>query len=186
MRFDHDIKVERFTEKDQWFDPCLLLAGNGSEDWSRWATKWLYANIAPEDEPSKDWSKHGVITQYDMKLGFDFPAGAPSTAGVDGSFETNNRNWLLLCRSATAVNSNGANLSLSLFTLSMNVPPKTFLMEEQPVANTFGSGEWPRILYFPEEWSMNVLRSFVARKDANVVEAATLTLCYTFLQVRTN
>ena len=182
-KYDREIKVERNFDPKQWFDPSLLLAGNGSEDWSRWATKWLYANVAPEDEKSEDWSKHGVITSYDLKLAFDFPAGANVTQS--GSFETNNRNWLLLCRAATAINSNGSNLSLSLFDVSMNVPPKTFLMEEQPVSNTFGSGEWPHVSYFPEEWSMNVLRSFEANKHASIVEAATLTLCCTFLQVRT-
>jgi hypothetical protein len=57
-------------------------------------------------------------------------------------------------------------------------------MEDQPAINTFGSGEWPHVMYFPEEWTQNVARTVTATDLAGVI--ATLTLNFKFLQVRTN
>jgi hypothetical protein len=183
-----ETRVERIVDKDQWYDPCLLMAGNGNEDWARWATKWLYAGIVDfsQEKDSTNWPKYGIITQFDRTLPFSFPATPTSalTTPIPSTIPTNNRNWLLLSRAATAVDASGNNLNLALFNVSISVPVTTFLMEDQPAINTFGSGEWPHVMYFPEEWTQNVARTVTATDLAGVI--ATLTLNFKFLQVRTN
>lgn len=181
-----DTRVDRVVDKNQWYDPCLLMAGNGSEDFSRWATKFLYANIVDFDKvKSEDWPKYGIITQFDRKLEFNLVNGEP----VPDTIPTNNRNWLLLSRAATVLDLNGNNLSLTNFNVSITVPTTTFLMDDQPVSNTFGSGEWPHVMYFPEEWTQNVPRTVTATNKTGVPgqeTPANLFLNFKFLQVRTN
>ena len=176
-------KVTRLVDADQWFDPCMMLAGNGNERWAQWATKYLFAGVALDGAKSTDWPKYGVITQFDRKLQFDFTPGAPlNTAQL--FFPTNNRNWILVQRVATALNQNGQNISLDLFDVNIQVPPTTFIMETMPASNVFGSGEWPHVMYFPEEWPANVTRTVTATNRSGVT--ATLYLTFTFLQVRQN
>lgn len=177
-----DSKIERIvTDENQWYDPTLLLVGNGNVEWARWATKWLYRNVTGVGDKSSDWPKYGVITQFDRSLVFALTALATP---VNAFFQTNNRNWLLLTRAATVIDGQGNNLNLSLFNLSLSVPPLAFLIENQPVSLTHGSGEWPHVMYFPEEWTENVARTFSVSNNSGV--AATLTLNALFLQVRQN
>lgn len=178
-----ETKVERVVDKDQWYDPCLLMAGNGNEDWARWATKWLYAGVVDfqSEKDSQNWPKYGIITQFDRALPF---ALAAAPAAVPSVIPTNNRNWLLLSRVATATDSFGNNVNLANINVSITVPTTTFLVDNQPASNTFGSGEWPHILYFPEEWTQNVSRTVTATNLSG--QAVTLTLGFKFLQVRTN
>ena len=177
-----DTKVERLVDPNQWYDPCLLMAGNGNEDWARWATKWLYTNVVDyqSEKDSRNWPKYGIITQFDRTLSFSLANNTP----VPSTIPTNNRNWLLLSRAVTAVDLQGNNLNLANFNVSISVPTTTFLMEDQPTSNTFGSGEWPHVLYFPEEWTQNVARTVTATNNSGV--AANLYLNFKFLQVRTN
>lgn len=171
----------RFVKPDQWYDPCLLMASNGSEDFARWATKCLYAGaVDTEKVDSKDWPKFGIIEQFDRNVEFSLPNNTP----VPSVIPTNNRNWLLLSRAATAVDQFGNSLNLSLFRTSVSVPVTTFLMEDQPAANVFGSGEWPHVLYFPELWAQNVTRTITGTNNSGV--SATLSLSFKFLQLRTN
>ncbi len=172
--------ADRVINTKQWYDPSLLLAGNNSVEWAQWATEYLYRDVAPSDMKSEDWSKLGVITQFDRKLDFDLPDSTP----LEAILKTNNRNWLLLQRSATAANAIGAEISLIGFDVSITIPPTTYTMETQPVKNTFGSGEWPHILYYPEEWTQNVARTVTATNRTGAT--AKLYLGFTFLQVRTN
>lgn len=171
----------RLIDPNQWYDPCLLMAGNGCEDFARWATRYLYAGVVDTQKvDSKEWPKFGIIEQFDRSVPFSLPNNTP----VPSVIPTNNRNWLLLSRVATAVDSYGNTLNLSNFNVSISVPTTTFLMEDQPVSNTFGSGEWPHILYFPESWSQNVTRTVTATNNTGI--AATLSLGFKFLQLRTN
>lgn len=178
--------ADRNVDKNQWADPCLLMVGNGNEEWARWATKWLYEDIAPEHADSTDWPKYGIITQFDRRLVFNGALNAGLLAGEIQSqlIPTNNRNWLLVSRAAVARNAQGVIVGLDNFNVNITVPTTTLLMEDQPASNTFGTGQWPHVLYFPEEWTQNVPRTVTAQN--NSVVAATLTLSFKFLQVRTN
>ena len=160
--------TDRITNKDQWCDPAVLMAGNGNLEWARWATKWLYTDVIDTD----------AIDSYNL------PFTLTNSAPVQLSFETNNRNWLLVSRAAVATNTAGAILGNQLFSVNITVPTVTFLMEDQPVSNTFGSGQWPHVLYFPEEWTQNVKRTVTATNNSGV--SASLYLNFKFLQVRTN
>lgn len=173
--------LKRMIDKDQWFDPSLLLVGNGSEDWARWATYWLYYDVCSSKVDSNDWPKYGIITQFDRHITFSIAAPV-GTVGTPAAIPTNNRNWLLLSRVASAIDSNGNDLSLQQFNINIQLPNNTQVMENQPISNVFGSGEWPHVLYFPEEWEQNVSRQVTVTNNSGV--AATVTLGFKFLQVR--
>lgn len=179
--------VDRMIDPNQWYDPAMLLVGNGALEWARWVTKWLYVNVPPTKCESEDWSKYGVITSFDRAISFVLPAtpAAPELPiPVEGSLLVNNRNWVLLSRAALALDANGNSLPLSLFDVEMFVPPVSQLIETQPAANVFGSGEWPHVMYFPEEWSENVTRTFAVTNRSGV--AATFYMSLKMLQVRQN
>ena len=163
----------------QWHDPSLMLVGNGNPEWARWATAYLYENVANANK-SEDWPKTGIIQAFDRRA----IAVCPDATPVDVDFPTNNRNWLLLARVACARDNEGNEIPLSQFDVSISVPPTTFLMESQPASLQFGSGEWPHILFYPESWSANVLRTITVINRSGI--AATLVLGFKFLQVRTN
>jgi hypothetical protein len=173
--------VKRMIDKDQWFDPSLLLVGNGSEDWARWATYWLYYDVCSLKTLSEEWPKFGIITQFDRHLTFTIAAPV-GTASIPLALPTNNRNWLLLSRAATATDANGNALALRNFDIRVEGPNNAQFIETQPISNVFGSGDWPHVMYFPEEWEQNVTRNFVITNNSLV--AATIVLNLKFLQVR--
>lgn len=165
----------------QWIDPNMLLIGQGNEEWAAWATKWLYQGVVADSVNSHDWSKYGLIDQFDRTLHYDLPNANP----VNDSFQTNNRNWLLIARTAVAINPNtDRQIDLSLFSVSIQVPPKTFTVEDQPISLIFGSGEWPNYRFYPERWFSNVTRTVQVTNNSGL--PAVVDLGFTFLQVRTN
>lgn len=167
--------------KDQWIDPCMLLIGQGNVEWARWATAWLYENICAKDKPSHDWPKYGYIDQFDRSLSFNLPNATP----VQDQFLTNNRNWLLISRSAVArETSTNVQLDLSNFQVSLQIPPTTTIIEPQPATLVFGSGELPNYRFYPERWFANVTRTF--RLTNNSGTPANVDLSCMFLMVRTN
>ena len=179
-----DIKNNRIAPEDQWYDPALLFGSNGSEVWARWATRWLYSVFLDVDTiDSFKWPEHGIITQFDRDASFAFSAG---TTTLDDIIPTNARNWLLLSRAATAINTaGGAAIPLANFNVEITVPTKTFLLENQPIINVFGTGTWPHVLFFPEEWSANVARTITVNNNSGI-NTALVDLSFKFLQVRTN
>lgn len=179
-----DLRKTRIPKPDQWFDPTLLLPGNGSEYWARWATWWLYWNVVSPTVPSEEWPKYGIITQFDRHI--DIPIG-PAVGGVPTvsaqfAIPTNNRNWLLVSRAATVLDTNGNNLNLSDFDVTIELPNNTQVIETQPISNVFGSGEWPHVMFFPEEWEANVSRAISIRNRS--LFTANVFLSFKFLQVR--
>ena len=156
------------------------MIGNGNEEWCRWATKYLYEGIVnTESIDSKEWAKYGVITQFDRNLSFSLATDIPSTKLIP----TNNRNWLLVTRAAVAAY-NGLSVPIEGINVSVSTPPKTFTVENQSILNTFGTGQWPHVMYFPEEWSRNVPRTVTAVNNTAATPIA-LSLNFKFLQVRT-
>lgn len=166
------------ANEKQWVDPSLLLVSNGVEEWAKWATAYLFENVS-KSSPSEDWPKVGVIQQFDRRAFANCPDATP----VDVDFPTNNRNWILLSRVALALDQNGNEIPLSNFDVAISVPPTTFLMELQPASLTFGSGEWPHVLFYPESWTANVLRNITVVNRSGV--PAIVALGFKFLQVRT-
>ncbi len=181
-------KDSRITDDvKQWVDPGLLTLGSGNEAWARWATKFLYANCTPESAPSTEWPRTGLITQFDRTI--SIPLAASDLVNNvfitnEGTLQTNNRNWLLLSRAATAHDANGTVVDLNRVLIRCEVPPQTALIETQPAGLVFGSGEWPANMPYPEEWSMNVARTWFATNLLG--QAITLDISLKFLMVRTN
>ena len=172
---------DKDKEIDQWIDPNLLLVGQGNVEWAKWATRWLYEGVCSVDKPSHDWPKYGYIDAFDRTLHYNLANANPA----DDSFQTNNRNWLLIARTAVAMNPNtDRQIDLSLFSLSIQVPPKTFTVEDQPISLTFGSGEWPNYRFYPERWFANVTRTVRVTNNSGL--PAVVDLGFLFLQVRTN
>lgn len=181
--------LDRTVEKDQWYDPCILMSGNGNETWARWATKWLYEGLAdPKD--SKNWEKNcknaGVISQFDRVLSFP---GIISGQAVPNVIPTNGRNCLLLARSFRATTISGIfvpNGLFDFFDVRISVPSTTLIMENQPASLTFGEGRWPHVLYLPEEWAKNVSRTVTVTCKAPTDQAYNVFIELKLLQVRSN
>lgn len=175
------------NDENQWIDPALLTLANGSKEWARWATKYLYENVTDRQVSSETWPKTGLITQFDRALSIPLAAsnivGNRLTTG-QASLQTNNRNWLLLSRSAVVLDENGVIQDLNSIAVKCEVPPSTFTIEDQPAGLVFGSGEWPAVLPFPEEWTQNITRTWYATNLRDV--PLTLNISLKFLQVRTN
>lgn len=174
-------------DPNQWIDPALLTIANGNESWARWATKHLYMNVCQANMPSTDWPKVGLITQFDRVIEIDLAASDPANNQFvtnEGSLQTNNRNWFLLSRAASAVDSEGNQLDLNNFLVKCEVPPSTQTIETQPAGLVFGSGEWPHVMFFPEEWTANVLRTWAVTNLTAFPAKVSLSL--KMLMVRTN
>lgn len=175
------------TDENQWTDPALILLSCGNKEWARWATRYLYENAVPYGTPSENWPKTGLITQFDRTLTIPL-AASDLVSGVfttgQAALQTNNRNWLLLSRAAIVLDENGTVQDLNSVAVRCEVPPSTFTVENQPAGLVFGSGEWPAVMPFPEEWTQNIIRTWFATNLRDV--PLTLHMNLKFLQVRTN
>jgi hypothetical protein len=163
-------------DNDQWYDPALERYG---VRYARAMTRYLYANIVPNGTPSLDWPKYGLITQFDKALAFTLAAGATDTL----TLQTNNRNWMLVCRSAIAADSTGAEASLVNLTVGCNADPGIQLMDVQPIKLVFGDGQLPSLMLFPEEWPTNTFRRWTVVNGS--AGSRVVTLSFKFFQVRT-
>lgn len=181
--------LDRSVEKYQWYDPCVLMAGNGNEDLARFHTKYLYEGLA-DYKDQKNWEKNcktaGVISQFDRVISFPGIITGQSTPNI---LPINGRNCLLLARSFRATLTSGEVIGNSLFDyfdVSISVPSTTFIMENQPASLTFGEGRWPHIMYLPEEWDKNVSRTFTVTCNAPNEFAYNVFIELKILQVRSN
>ena len=142
-----------------------------------------------DGKDSKDWGSVGTITEFNRVMSFPAVKGLalPFGASVQSTISTNERNWLLLSRTVEVTTVDGLRVPTSLQNLvevSISVPQRTLVMEPQPVVNTFGTGEFPHVLYLPEEWAKNVSRTVtVTNRTATIYN---VTLSFKFLQVRAN
>jgi hypothetical protein len=182
------------TANQKWYDPALEKYGIS---YAKVMTRFLYQNIVPaakiDPDPnapdcSEEWSKWGIITQFDRVLTFagvgGLAVGMTPTEVQILDLQTNNLNWMLVSRVAASVTLGPiADANIAPINVGCNADPGFQLMDVQPASLVFGNGQWPHIMLMPEEWPTNIFRRWTVTNNAAVNRI--VYLGFKFLQVRT-